>query len=77
MLEGLTSLNLAPAFIRSDNGPECIAQALRHWCKASTTTSRTYIEPESPWENGFAQSINGRFRDEFLNTEQFITAHEA
>ena len=66
VLEGLTSLYPAPAFIRSDNGPEFLAQALRDWCEASTTTSTAYIEPGSPWENGFAESFNGRFRDEFL-----------
>jgi transposase InsO family protein len=77
VLEGLTSLYPAPAFIRSDNGPEFIAQALRDWCKASTTTSTAYIEPGSPWENGLAESFNGRFRDEFLNTELFTTAPEA
>ncbi|MCX5958059.1 MAG: IS3 family transposase [Cyanobacteria bacterium] len=77
VLERLTSLYPAPAFIRSDNGPEFIAQALRDWCKASTTTSTAYIAPGSPWENGFAESFNGRFRDEFLNTELFTTAPEA
>ena len=59
------------------NGPEFIAQALRDWCEASDTTSTAYIEPGSPWENGFAESFNGRFRDEFLNTELFTTAPEA
>jgi len=77
VLEELTSLYPAPAFIRSDNGPEFIAQALRGWCAASTTTSTVYIAPGSPWENGFAESFNGRFRDEFLNTELFTTALEA
>ncbi len=77
VLEELTSLYPAPAFTRSDNGPEFIAQALRDWCEASTTTSTAYIAPGSPWENGFAESFNGRFRDEFLNTELFTTAPEA
>ena len=48
VLEELTSLYPAPAFIRSDNGSEFIAQALRDWCEASTTTSTVYIEPGSP-----------------------------
>jgi transposase InsO family protein len=52
VLEELTSLYPAPAFIRSDNGPEFIAQALRGWCEASGTTTTAYIEPGSPWENG-------------------------
>jgi hypothetical protein len=69
VLEELTSLYPAPASIRSNNGPEDIAQALRDWCKASTTTCTAYIEAGFPWENGFAGSFNGRFRDKFLNTE--------
>jgi len=77
VLEGLTSLYPAPTSIRSDNGPEFIAQALRDWCEVSTTTSTAYIGPGSPWENGFAESLNGRLRDEFLNTELFTTAPEA
>jgi transposase InsO family protein len=77
VLEELTSVYPAPSLIRSDNGPEFIAQALRDWCDASDTTSTAYIEPGSPWENGFAESFNGRFRDEFLNTELFTTAPEA
>ena len=48
VLEDLTSLYPAPAFIRSDNGPEFIVQALRDWCEASTTTSTATIEPGSP-----------------------------
>ncbi len=76
-LEELTSLYPAPAFIRSDNGPELITQALRDWCEASATTRTAYIEPGFQWENGFAESFNGRFRDEFLKTELFTTAPEA
>jgi len=60
VLEELTCLYTAPAFIRSDNGPEFIAQALRDWCKASTTTSTAYIEPGSSWENGYAESYELR-----------------
>ena len=60
VLEELTSLFPAPEFIRSDNGPEFIAQALRDWCEASTTTRTAYIEPGSPWENGFAESYELR-----------------
>ena len=76
MLENLSSLYPAPAFIRSDNGPEFIAHALRRWCKSSGTAT-AYIEPGSPWQNGYAESFNGRFRDEFLNTELFTTVAEA
>ena len=77
VLEELISVYPAPTVIRSDNGPEFIAHALRDWCEASDTTSTAYIEPGSPWENGFAESFNGRFRDEFLNTELFATVAEA
>jgi putative transposase len=74
VLEELTSLYAAPAFIRRENGPEFIAEALRDWYEASTTT---YIVPGSPWGNGIAESFNGRFRDDYLNTELFTTAPEA
>jgi len=63
VLEELTSLYPAPTFIRSDNGPEFIAHALRRWCKSSGMTT-AYIEPGSPWQNGFGESFNSRFRDE-------------
>lgn len=77
VLEDLTSVCPAPTFIRSDNGSEFIAQSLRDWCEHSDTTSTAFTEPGSPWENGFAESFNGRFFDEFLNTELFTTAPEA
>ena len=76
VLEELTTLYPAPAFILSDNGPEFIAHALRRWCKSSGTAS-AYIEPGSPWQNGYAESFNSRFRDEFRNTELFATVAEA
>lgn len=76
VLEELTSVYPAPTFIRSDNGPEFIAHALRKWCQNSGT-STAYIEPGAPWQNGFAESFNSRFRDEFLNTELFATVAEA
>jgi putative transposase len=75
-LEELAGLYPATAFISSDNGPEFIAQALWRCCKDSGTTT-AYIEPGSPWQNGFAESFNGRFRDEFLNTELFAMMAEA
>jgi transposase InsO family protein len=76
VLEELTSLYPAPALIRGDNGPEFIAHALKRWSEASGSTT-AYIEPGSPWQNGFAESFNSRFRDEFLNTELFTTVAEA
>jgi len=77
VLEKLTSLYPAPTFIRSNNGPEFIAEALRDWCEASDSTSTAYIEPGSRGENDFAESFNRWFRDEFLNTELFTTSSVA
>jgi putative transposase len=76
VLEELTSLYPAPAFIRSDNGSEFISQSLRSWCEVSSATI-AYNEPGSLRENGFGESFNARFGDEFLNNELFTTAPEA
>ena len=65
-----------PKFIRSDNGPEFIAQALRSWLTESGVET-LYIEPGAPWENGYNESFNGRFRDELLNPELFTSLTEA
>mgnify|MGYP002789864096 FL=1 len=65
-----------PDHIRSDNGPEFTAKALRAWL--ATVGARTfYIEPGSPWENGYCESFNGRLRDELLNGEIFYSLREA
>ncbi|MEL7167683.1 MAG: IS3 family transposase [Pseudomonadota bacterium] len=65
-----------PSFIRSDNGPEFVAHAVRDWIKA-VGAKTAYIEPGSPWENGYCESFNARFRDEFLNGEIFYSLREA
>jgi transposase InsO family protein len=65
-----------PKFIRSDNGPEFIAQALRNWLTESGVET-LYIEPEAPWENEYNESFNSRFRDELLNPELFMSLTEA
>jgi transposase InsO family protein len=65
-----------PQHIRSDNGPEFIARALREWL-AESGVGTLYIEPGAPWENGFNESFNGRFRDELLNRELFDSLLEA
>lgn len=65
-----------PKYIRSDNGPEFIATKLRQWLN-DLEVRPIYIEPGSPWENGFIESLNGRMRDEFLNGEIFFTLTEA
>jgi transposase InsO family protein len=65
-----------PAYIRSDNGPEFVAAELRKWL-ARIGTGTLYIEPGSPWENGYCESFNSRLRDEFLNGEIFYSLKEA
>ena len=79
VIDALTDLFIlrgVPAYIRSDNGSEFIAEAVRDWIKA--VGARTaYIEPGSPWENGYCESFNGRMRDELLNGEIFYSLREA
>jgi transposase InsO family protein len=65
-----------PEHLRSDNGPEFIAQELRKWL-GSLGTGRLYIEPGSPWENGYCESFYGKLRDECLNREIFYSLKEA
>jgi transposase InsO family protein len=65
-----------PEHIRSDNGSEFIAQELRKWL-GKVGTGTLYIEPGSPWENGYCESFNGKLRDEFLNGEIFYSLKEA
>lgn len=65
-----------PDYIRSDNGPEFIAESVRDWL-ARLGPRTLYIEPGSPWENGYIESYNGKLRDELLNLEIFDTLYEA
>jgi transposase InsO family protein len=65
-----------PGHIRSDNGPEFIAEAIRSWLGHSGIGT-LYIEPGSPWENGYAESFHARLRDELLDLEIFETVAEA
>ncbi len=65
-----------PEHIRSDNGPEFTAKAVRKWL-ANLGVKTLYIEPGSPWENGYVESFIGKFRDELLNGEIFDTLLEA
>jgi len=65
-----------PDFIRSDNGPEFTAKAVRGWLERLGVKT-LFIEPGSPWENGYIESFNGKFRDELLNREIFDTVLEA
>jgi putative transposase len=65
-----------PEHIRSDNGPEFTAKAIRKWLERLGVKT-LFIEPGSPWENGYIESFNGRLRDELLNREIFTTLIEA
>ena len=65
-----------PRFIRSDNGPEFVAGHVRTWIGTVGATT-AYIEPGSPWENGYMESFNAGFRDKLLNREIFTSLHEA
>ena len=65
-----------PDYIRSDNGSEFTAKVVREWL-ARVEVKTLYIEPGSPWENGYVESFNGKFRDEFLNRELLDTLLEA
>ena len=65
-----------PAHIRSDNGPEFVAKAVREWINA-VGAKTAYIAPGSPWENGYIESFNARLRDELLDGEIFYTLKEA
>ena len=79
VLDLLTELFLirgVPAFIRSDNGPEFIAGAIRKHL-ASSQVHAGYIAPGSPWENGYAESFHSRLRDELLNAEVFLDVRDA
>ena len=75
VIDALTDLFIlrgAPSCIRSDNGPEFVALAVRDWI-AAVGARTAYIEPGSPWENGYCESFNGRMRDELLNGEIFYS----
>jgi len=76
VLTDLFILRGPPAFIRSDNGAEFTAEAVRKWIGA-VGSATAYIEPGSPWENGYIESFNGRLRDELLNGEIFYSLKEA
>ena len=79
VLEELTQLFVTrgvPDYIRSDNGPEFTAKRVRKWL-GHLGVKTLFIEPGSPWENGYVESFNGKLRDELLNVELFDTLLEA
>jgi len=76
VLTELFAVRGVPDYIRSDNGSEFTAQAVRGWLKR-VGAKTLYIEPGSPWENGYNESFNGKLRDELLNGEIFYNLQEA
>jgi putative transposase len=76
VLAALVRRRGAPRHIRSDNGPEFIAQAIRTWL-AAEGVGVLYVAPGAPWENGYAESFHSRLRDELLNAEEFASLLEA
>ena len=79
VIEVLSDLFLTrgiPAYIRSDNGPEFTSKTIRKWLN-NLQVNPLFIEPGSPWENGYNESFNGKLRDELLNGEIFYTLKEA
>ena len=75
-LYDLFLLRGVPEHIRSDNGPEFTSKTVRGWLK-NLGVKTLFIEPGSPWENGYIESFNGKLRDELLNREVFTTLTEA
>ena len=79
VVDALTDLFILrgpPAFVRCDNGPEFVAEAVRNWIEA-VGAKTAFIEPGGPWENGHVESFNARLRDELLNSEIFFPLKEA
>jgi putative transposase len=76
VLAELVQIHGEPGALRSDNGSEFTAQVVKNWLSAAGIPT-LYIEPGSPWENGYAESFNSRFRSDFLDREIFRTLQEA
>ena len=79
VLASLTELFVqhgAPDHLRSDNGPEFTSEAVRRWLER-VGVKTLYIEPGSPWENGYCESFNGKLQDELLKREIFFSLAEA
>ena len=74
VIDALTDLLILrgpPTYVRSDNGPEFVAKDVRAWIEA-VGAKTAFIEPGSPWKNGYVESFNARMRDELLNREIFL-----
>jgi len=75
ILRCLFAIRGVPQFIRSDNGPEFVSKELCKWLDQADVDT-LFIAPGSPWENGYVESFNGKFRDELLNGELFLSLAE-
>ncbi len=75
-LAELFTMRRVPRAIRNDNGPEVVAKAIQDWL-AKVGVGTLYIEPGSPWQNGYAESFHSRLRDKFLAREEFENVSEA
>jgi len=75
-LAALFARHGAPEHLRSDNGPEFTAKVVRDWLKR-VGVQTLFIEPGSPWENGYNESFNGKLKDELINREIFYSLREA
>ena len=76
VLQYLFAVRGRPGHVRSDNGPEFVAKAVRRWL-AQAEIGTLFIAKGSPWENGYVESYNGKLRDELLNRELFLSLKEA
>jgi len=76
VLAGLFQEHGSPAYLRSDNGPEFVALAVRGWLHAQQVQT-LYIDPGCPWQNGYEERFNGTVRDECLNSQAFVSVAEA
>jgi putative transposase len=75
LLRYLFAVRGCPAYIRSDNGPEFVSKVVKKWLE-NLGVETLYIALDSPWENGYIESFNGRLRDELLNRELFLSINE-
>jgi Integrase core domain len=75
-LERIAAVRGAPVYLRFDNGPEFIANAVADWCRFNGTGT-VFIDPGLPWQYAWIESFNGRLRDEFLNGHRFDSLLEA
>ncbi len=76
VLDRLFAAHGAPASLRSDHGPECVAQAIQGWLALHQAATRS-SDPGCPWQNGVGESFNGALRDECLNRQVFASVAEA